>query len=140
MGILFAILAALFAAGVVVLTKAGLKDLDSNLAFAIQAVLILVITWAIVFFQGTQTGLAGMSKRTWLFMIAAGICTTFSTVFSYRALKLADATLVVPIERLSLVVAVILSVFFLKEKMSWQAIAGVVLMVAGAVLIGVAKK
>ena len=98
MGILFAILAACFAALVVVLTKAGLKDLDSTLAFAIQAVLILVITWVVVLVQGSHTQLAGQSKRTWLFMIAAGICTTLSTIFSYRALKLADATLVVPIE------------------------------------------
>ncbi len=140
MGIIFAMLAAVFAALVVVLTKAGLKDLDSNLAFAVQAILIFIITWAIVLVQGSIPQLAGQSKRTWVFMIAAGICTTLSTVFSYRALKLAEATLVSPIERLSLVVAVILSVVFLKEKMSWQAIAGVVLMVGGAVLIGIAKK
>ena len=123
-----------------VLTKAGLKDLDSTLAFALQAVLILVITWMVVFIQGNQSQLTGISKRTWIFMIAAGICTTASTIFSYRALKLADATLVVPIERLSLVVAVVLSVIFLKEKMNWQAIVGVVLMIAGAILISVAKK
>ena len=140
MGILFAILAAVSAACVVVLTKAGLEDLDSTLAFAIQAILILLITWTVVFVQGNQTQLAGQSKRTWVFMIAAGICTTLSTIFSYRALKLADATLVVPIERMSLVVAVILSVVFLKEKMSWQAITGVVLMLVGAILVGLAKK
>lgn len=140
MGILFALLAALFAALVVVLTKAGLKDLDSTLAFAIQAVLIIFITWTVVLFQGSIHQLAEQSRRTWVFMIAAGVCTTLSTIFSYRALKLADATLVNPIERLSLVIAVLLSVFFLKEKLSWQAVVGVALMTAGAVLVGVAKK
>jgi transporter family protein len=140
MGILFAILAAVFAALVVVLTKAGLEEVDSILAFAIQAVMILLITWTMVLVQGSLHQLAGQSKRTWLFLIAAGICTTLSTVFSYRALKLADATLVVPIERMSLVIVVILSVLFLKEKMSWQAITGIVLMVAGAILVSVAKK
>lgn len=140
MGILFAVLAAVFAAMVVVLTKAGLKDLDPNLAFAVQAVIILVITWTVSIAQGNLQDLSGQSRRTWVFLIAAGICTTLATIFSYRALKLADVSLVSPIERLSLVIAVILSVIFLKEKMSWQAVTGLVLMVAGAVLISVAKK
>ncbi len=140
MGILFALLAAVFAALVVVLTKAGLEDIDSTLAFAIQSVLILVITWTIVLAQGNLQQLAGQSRRTWIFMLAAGVCTTLSTILSYRALKLSDATLVVPIERLSLVFAVVLSVLFLKEKLSWQGITGVVLMVAGAILVSVTKK
>ena len=140
MGIIFAILAAVFAALVVVLTKAGLKEMDPILAFAIQAILILLITWSIVLYEGNVRQLAGTSRRTWIFIVCAGICTTLSTVFSFRALKLADATLVSPIERMSLVISVILAVIFLKEKMSWQAIAGVVLMAGGAVLVGFAKK
>lgn len=140
MGIILAILAAVFAALVVVFTKAGLKDMDSTLAFAVQGVLIFIITWAIVVAQGTSQQLGGQSRRTWLFLAGAGVCTTLSTLCSFRALKLADATLVSPIERMSLVIVVILSVIFLKEKMSWQAITGIVLMMAGAVLVSVAKK
>ena len=140
MGIFFAILAAVFAALVVVLTKAGLKDIDPILAFAVQAVLILLITWGIVLYEGQVRQLAGVKWRTWIFIASAGVCTTLSTVFSYRALKLADATLVSPIERMSLVISVILAVVFLKEKLSWQAVAGIVLMAGGAILVGFAKK
>ena len=140
MGILFAILAAVFAALVVVLTKAGLKDIDPVLAFAIQAVLILVITWGITLYEGHANQLNNLSRRTWIYMLAAGVFTTLSTVFSYRAMKLADVSLVNPIERMSLVISVILAAVFLKEKMSWQAITGVALMTAGVLLIGIAKK
>ncbi len=140
MGILFAILAAVCAAAVVILTKAGLKDINSNLAFAIQAVLILVITWGIVLWEGVAGEVNGLGRRTWLLMLGAGVCTTLSTVFSYKALKAADATLVVPIERLSLVIAVVLAAVFLKEKLTWQVAAGAALMTGGAIVIGLAKR
>lgn len=140
MGIILALLAAVFAALVVVLTKAGLKDIHPDLAFAVQSVLIFVITWTVVLVQGSAPQLSGQSRRTWVFLIAAGVCTTLSTLLSYRALKLADVSLVSPLERLSLVIAIILSVVFLKEKLSWQVITGVVLMTAGAVLISISKK
>ena len=140
MGIILAVLAAFFAALVVVFTKAGLKNLDSTLAFAVQGVFIFVITWAIVLAQSSAQQLGGQSRRTWLFLAGAGVCTTLATLCSFRALKLADATLVTPIERMSLVIVAILSVIFLKEKISWQVVTGIVLMIAGAVLVGVAKK
>ncbi|RYD53679.1 MAG: EamA family transporter [Sphingobacteriales bacterium] len=141
MGILFALLAALFAAFTVTLTKAGLETVNPYLAFAIQAVLILGISWSIALYSGdVRKSLSGMDTRTWVFILSAGICTTLSTVFSYRALHTDDTTLVVPLERLSLVLAIVLAVIFLKEKLTWQVIAGVVLMTAGAVLIGFSKK
>ena len=140
MGIILAIAAAFFAALVVVFTKAGLKDMDSTLAFAVQGVFIFIITWALVLAQGSAGQLSGQSRRTWLLLAGAGVCTTLSTLCSFRALKLADATLVSPIERMSLVIVVILSVIFLKEKLTWQAITGIVLMIGGAIMVGMAKK
>lgn len=141
MGIVLAVIAAVFAALTVVLTKAGLKDVDASVTFAVQAVIIFLITWGIALAGGNiQQTLRGLDRRTWLFLIGAGICTTLSTVFSYRALQVADATLVSPIERLSLVLATILAVFFLKEKLPWTAVFGIGLMVVGAVLVGIGKK
>lgn len=141
MGILFALLAAVFAALAVTLTKAGLENFSPYLAFAIQAVLILVISWGIALAQGgVQESVAGLSRKGWMFLLSAGICTTLSTAFSYRALHTDDTTLVVPIERLSLVLATVLAILFLKEKLTWQVIVGVVLMTGGAILIGFSKK
>ena len=140
MWVLFAILAAVFAAIVVVSTKAGLKNLDSSLAFAVQAIFIVVITWSVVFFQGTARELAGIDKNVWIFLTVAGICTTLSTLFSYYALTLGPASYVTAIERLSLVFAVVFSILFLKEKISWQIVLGVGLMISGALIIALQSK
>ncbi|WP_231489788.1 EamA family transporter [Pedobacter sp. Leaf170] len=139
MWIIWALLAALSAALVVVLTKAGLKNVDSSLAFAIQAVLILAITWMVVLFQGNFSEVKSIEKNAWIFLIAAGIFTTLSTLFSYKALSSGPASYVVPIERLSLVVAIVLSVIFLKEKLTWQLVVGGVVMVSGAILIALSE-
>lgn len=135
MWILWAVLAAISAALVIVLTKAGLKNVDSSLAFAIQAVIILLITWGVVLFQGNFSALKGIEKHTWIFLLLAGVCTSLSTLFSYKALSMGPASYVATIERMSLVIAVVLSIIFLKEKLTWQIVVGGTVMVAGAVLI-----
>jgi len=135
MWIVYALLAAISAALVVVLTKAGLKDVDSSFAFAIQAVLILVITWSVVYYQGSHSEWRSIPKQSWYFLIGAGIFTTLSTLFSYKALSMGQASYVVTLERLSLVIAIVLSVIFLKEKLTWQLVLGAFVMVSGAVLI-----
>lgn len=140
MWIVWALLAAISAARVVVLTKAGLKNVDSSLAFAIQSVLILAITWMIVLIQGNFSDWRTIEKNAWVFLIAAGIFTTLSTLFSYKALSSGPASYVVSIERLSLVVAIVLSVIFLKEKLTWQLVVGGLVMVAGAVLIALSDE
>lgn len=139
MWIVFALLAALAAGAAVVLTKAGLKDMDSSLAFAVQSVLILTISWSVVLWQKQSAGLATIDRRTWYFLIGAGIATTLSSLLSFKALKLGDASLVSSLERISLVFAVIFAVFFLKEKLTWQVVVGVLLMVGGAVLVGLSQ-
>jgi len=135
MWIIWAVLASLSAALVMVLTKLGLKNVDSSLAFAIQAVLILCITWAVVISQSSYTGLKDIDQKAWIVLIIAGIATTLSTLFSYKALTMGPASFVTTIERTSLVFTIVLSVIFLKEKLSWQLVTGGVLILSGAILI-----
>jgi transporter family protein len=135
MWILWAVLAAVSAALVVVLTKAGLKNVDSSLAFAIQAILILAITWSVVLFQGNFTEIKNIERNAWIFLLAAGVFTSLSTLFSYKALSTGNASYVATIERTSLVITIILSIIFLKEKLTWQLVVGGTVMIAGAILI-----
>ncbi len=139
MWILWAFLAAVSAACVIVLTKAGLKNVDPIVAFAIQALLILTITWALIAFQGKFSSLKEIDNKAWLLLILAGIATTLSTIFSFKALSMGPATSVVTIERSSLVFAVLPSVIFLKEKITWQIVAGAILVLSGAILISLSK-
>lgn len=140
MWILFALLSAFTAAIVVVLSKAGIKNIDSSLGFAIQAVLILIVSWSVVLFQGKHSEMAKIDSQTWIFLIVAGVVTTLSSLFTFRALKLGDAAAVSPLERLSLVFAIIFAAIFLKERITWQVILGATLMATGAIIIAVAKK
>ncbi|MEO5892487.1 MAG: EamA family transporter [Ferruginibacter sp.] len=140
MWIIFALSAALTAAVVVVISKAGMKNIDSSLVFALQAILILVVSWSVVFFQGKHAEITKIDTRTWVFLAIAGVLTTVSSLLSFRALKLGDASAVSPIERLSLVFAITFAALFLKERLTWQVVAGAALMVAGAIIIAIAKK
>ncbi len=135
MWVVFALLAALAAGAAVVLSKAGIKNMDSSLAFAVQSVLIFLISWSVVLWQKQSAALADLDRRTWMFLIGAGIATTLSSLLSFKALKLGDASLVSSLERLSLVFAVGFAVFFLKEKLNWQVVVGILLMIGGAVLV-----
>lgn len=137
---LFALLAAVSAAIVIITTKAGLKNVDPVVALAIQSLFILTISWGLVAWGGNLGTLKSIDSRAMIFLVVAGVATTLSSVFSYKALSLGDASYVVSIERLSLVFAVILAVVFLKEKISWQIITGIVLMLAGAILIAMTEK
>jgi transporter family protein len=93
----------------------------------------------VVSFQGNFAELKKIEQKDWLLLIGAGIATTLSTIFSYKALSLGHASAVTTIERSSLVFAVILSIVFLKEKITWQIIAGATLVLAGAIIIALAK-
>ncbi|OAQ40537.1 hypothetical protein A5893_06200 [Pedobacter psychrophilus] len=135
MWVIWALLAAVCAGLTIVLTKAGLKNVDSNLAFAIQAVFIICITWGFVAFQNLFSEIKEIDNKAWMLLIGAGITTTLATMFSYKALSMGPASYVMTIERLALVFAIILSVIFLKEKLTWQLVVGASIMVAGAVLI-----
>ena len=139
MWILYAVLAALSAALVIFLTKIGLKNVDPSLAFAIQAVLILSITWSVVFYQGNHTTVKEIEGKAWIVLLLAGVLTTLSTLLSYKALSMGPSSFVVTIERTSLIFTIVLSVIFLKEKLTWQLLAGGALILSGAILIALSN-
>lgn len=140
MWIVFALLAALSAGVAVVLSKAGLRDMDSTLAFAIQSILIFIISWSAALWQKDVSSITEIDRRTWLFLISAGIATTLSSLFTFRALKLGDASLVSSLERSSLVFAIVLAAVFLHEQLNWKVILGAILIIGGAVLIGFSRE
>ncbi len=133
-------LAAFSAAIAIILSKAGLKNVDPILGFAIQAILIILVSWGVVFFQKKTTGLPQIDQRSWIYLILAGIVTCLASLFQFSALKLGNASVVSSLERVSLVFAIILAVIFLKEELNWKVIAGAVLMIGGAVLISLSRK
>ncbi|NCI50107.1 EamA family transporter [Sediminibacterium roseum] len=140
MWVLYALLAAFSAAVVTVLSKAGIRKVDSNLAFAIQAVMILVVTWIAVAVNGSLPEIASIDKKTWIYLLIAGVVTAVSSMLTFRALKDGDASQVNPLERVSLVFAIVLAAIFLKEKITWQVVTGGALMTAGALVIAFAKR
>ena len=140
MWIVFSLLAAVSAACAIVLSKAGLKKVDPNLAFAVQAIMILSISWGTVFLQKKSFELGKIDQNSWLYLLSAGVITCLSSLFQFNALKLGDASLVSSIERLSLVFAIILSVIFLKEQLNWRVIVGAMLMIGGALMITLSRR
>lgn len=134
-----AFLSAIFAAATSILAKIGIKDVNSNLATAIRTVVILVFAWGIVFFQGTHKELFSLNRTTIIFLVLSGIATGLSWLFYFRALQLGEASKVVPIDKLSLVLTIIMAFIFLKEKTSLQVILGAVLMTMGTLIISLAK-
>ncbi|QNF31587.1 EamA family transporter [Adhaeribacter swui] len=137
MWILFALLAALTSAIVVTLSKAAIKNVDSSLVFAIQGIFILIISWGVVTFQGNLSHVTQIERRTWLFLGIAGVLTCISSLLAFYALKLGDASRVSPLERLSLVFAILFAAIFLKERVDWPIILGGLLMAGGAIIIAV---
>ncbi len=140
MWVVFSLLAALATAIVVTLSKAGIKNVDSTVAFAIESVLIIIVAWSVVLGQGKLPELGKIDMQSWIFLIIAGIITCVSSLFSFHALKIGEAARTSSLDKVALVFSVTFAVLFLKEKINWQVIAGVVLMAAGAVVIAFARK
>lgn len=139
MWLIFALMSAFFAAVTSIFAKVGIKDVNSNLATAIRTVVIVIFAWGIVFAQGTQKGIAGISKTSLLFLVLSGLATGLSWLFYFRALQLGDASKVAPIDKFSLIVTIIMAGLFLREKVSLQVLLGGVLMTIGTLLIALAK-
>ncbi|MDB5233519.1 MAG: hypothetical protein JWR44_512 [Hymenobacter sp.] len=139
MWIVFALLAALVSATVVTLSKAGIRNVPPSLAFAIQAVLIIIVSWGTVLWQNLLPDIGKIERKSWVFLIAAGILTGTSSLLSFRALSLGDASRVSPLTNVALVFSVTLAAIFLKEKLTWQVMAGAALMASGALVIALAK-
>ena len=130
----WALLSALFAGLTAVLAKAGVKGIDSNLATAIRTVVILIFAWSIAFSRGFDT-LNKATTRTWLFLILSGLATGASWLCYFRALQLGEASRVAPVDKLSVVVAMVLAVLFLGEHLTWRHWIGAGLIVTGTVII-----
>ena len=116
MWFVFALLSAIFAALTSILAKVGIEDVSSNLATAIRTVVVLVMAWGMVFLTGTQSGLSSISKKSWIFLILSGLATGASWLCYYRALQIGDASKVVPVDKLSVVITLVLAFIFLHEQ------------------------
>lgn len=136
---LAAFLSAVFAALTSILAKIGIKDVGSNLATAIRTTVILFFTWGIVFFQGSFAELTKVTKNAWIFLVLSGLATGASWLFYFYALKIGEASKVVPIDKLSLVITIIFAGVILHEKVSLQVALGALLMTVGAIVIAIAK-
>jgi transporter family protein len=131
---LFAVLSAVFAALTSILAKMGIENVNSNLATAIRTVVVVLMAWGMVFLTNTQGGVTEISKKSWLFLILSGLATGASWLCYYRALQLGDVSKVVPIDKLSVVITVVLAVLFLHEEFHAKSLLGMVLITAGTLL------
>lgn len=127
----YALGSAVFASLTAILAKIGISGVNSTLATAIRTVVVLILAWGMVFFSGTQAGIADISRKSMLFLVLSGLATGLSWLCYYKALQLGDASRVVPIDKLSVVLTVILAVFILKEPFSAKTVIGAVLITSG---------
>lgn len=134
MWFIFAILSAVFAAITSILAKIGIDGVDSNLATAIRTVVVLIFSWAIVFITNTQGGIVDISRRSWIFLILSGIATGASWLCYYKAIQLGDVSKVVPIDKLSIVITMVLAAVFLHEQFTPKSIVGCVFITIGTLL------
>lgn len=134
MWFLFAILSALFAALTSILAKIGIEGVNSNLATAIRTVVVVIMSWGMVFLTNTQSGMAQISKKSWIFLVLSGLATGASWLCYYRALQIGEASKVVPVDKLSVVITLVLAFVFLHEQFTVKSLAGCVLIAAGTLL------
>lgn len=137
MWLLFALLSAVFAALTSILAKVGIDGVNSNLATAIRTAVVVVMAWGIVFLTGAQSGLSGISKKSWIFLILSGLATGASWLCYYKALQIGDISKVVPIDKLSVVITLVLAFVLLKEQFTAKSFAGCVLIGAGTLLMAI---
>ena len=134
MWFILALGSAVFAALTSILAKVGIDGVNSNLATAVRTAVVLIMAWGMVFLTDAQGGLAAISRKSWLFLILSGLATGASWLCYYRALQIGEASKVVPVDKLSVVITLVLAFAFLHEKFTWKSIAGAVLITAGTLL------
>ena len=134
MWFVLALLSAIFAALTSILAKVGIEGVNSNLATAIRTVVVVVMAWGMVFLTDSQNGIAEISKRSWLFIILSGLATGASWLCYYRALQLGDASKVVPIDKLSVVITLVLAFVFLHEQFTTKSLIGCILIGMGTMV------
>ena len=134
MWMLFAVLSAVFAALTSILAKIGIEGVNSNLATAIRTIVVVIMAWGMVFLTHAQNGLAEISKKSWIFLILSGLATGASWLCYYKALQMGDASKVVPIDKLSVVITLILAFVFLHEQFTTKSLIGCILIGAGTLI------
>jgi len=134
MWLFFALLSAAFAALTTILAKLGIQGGNSNLATAIRTMVVVAMAWVMVFLTQAQSGLTEISKKSWLFLILSGLATGASWLCYYRALQLGDASKVVPVDKLSVVLTLILAFLFLHEQFTIRSLIGCILITAGTLV------
>jgi len=134
MWFVFALLSAIFAALTSILAKVGIDGVNSNLATAIRTVVVVVMAWGMVFLTNTQNGLSEIGRKSWIFLILSGLATGASWLCYYKALQIGDASKVVPIDKLSVVITLVLAFVFLHEEFTIKSLIGCVLIGLGTLI------
>lgn len=134
MWLVFALLSAVFAALTSILAKVGINGVNSNLATALRTVVVLVMAWGMVFVTNAQGGITDISRKSWVFLILSGLATGASWLCYYYALQLGEASRVVPVDKLSVVITLVLAFVFLHEKFTVHSLIGCILIGAGTLL------
>lgn len=134
MWMIFAVLSAVFAALTSILAKIGIEGVNSNLATAIRTIVVVIMAWDMVFLTHEQNGLAEISKKSWIFLILSGLATGASWLCYYKALQMRDASKVVPIDKLSVVITLILAFVFLHEQFTAKSLIGCILIGVGTLI------
>ena len=134
MWLVFAILSSVFAAATSILAKIGIEGVNSTLATAIRTLVVVVMSWVMVLVTNTGGGITDISKKSWIFLILSGIATGASWLCYYKALSIGEASKVVPIDKMSVVITLILAFAFLHEKFTWKSAVGSVLITAGTLI------
>ena len=134
MWFVLALLSAVFAALTSILAKIGIDGVNSNLATAIRTMVVVAMSWGMVFLTNTQGGIFEISKKSWLFLVLSGLATGASWLCYYKALQIGEASKVVPIDKLSVVITLVLAFVFLHEQFTWKSVVGCVLIGAGTLL------
>ena len=130
----FALLSAVFAALTSILAKIGIEGVPSNLATAIRTVVVILMAWAMVFLTNSQTEIVNISKKSWLFLILSGLATGASWLCYYKALQMGNATEVSAVDKFSLVITLVLAVFFLQDVLTFKTIIGCILITIGTLV------
>ena len=134
MWLILAILSSIFAALTSILAKIGIDGVNSNLATAIRTVVVLIMSWGMVFITNAQSGITSISSKSWWFLILSGLATGASWLCYYKAIQLGTVSKVVPIDKLSIVITLVMAVIFLREQFTWKSAIGSVLITVGTLL------
>lgn len=137
MWVLFAFLSAIFAALTSILAKVGIEGVNSNLVTAIRTVVVVVMAWGMVFLTHAQSGLSSIGTKSWVFLILSGLATGASWLCYYRALQIGQASKVVPIDKLSVIITLVLAFVFLHEDFTMKSLIGCILIGAGTLFMAI---